>query len=218
MRGNRRQRQLRLCSASPDLLLFFPFIFLLLAVLGLFAACAFSSCGKPGLLTGGGAQPSHCGGFSCCRAQAQSLWHRGLAAPQHVGSSQIRERTHVSPPGKPQSWSLTQASAFLFFKGITVPCLVAQLCPTLRGPLDCGLPGSSLHGIFQARILEWVTISISRGSSWPWDRTRVSCLSCQRLAAGLFTTSTTWEAQMCYWWTVTSLEYLWKVLIRFLEI
>ena len=41
---------------------------------------------------------------------------------------------------------------------------VAQLCPTLRDPMDCSLPGSSVHGIFQARVLEWVAISFSRGS------------------------------------------------------
>ena len=40
-----------------------------------------------------------------------------------------------------------------------------QLCPTLSDPMDCSLPGSSVHGIFQARVLEWVTISSSRGSS-----------------------------------------------------
>ena len=51
---------------------------------------------------------------------------------------------------------------------------VAQLCPTLCDPIDCSLPGSSVHGIFQARILEWVAISFSRGSSRPRDRTRVS--------------------------------------------
>ena len=51
---------------------------------------------------------------------------------------------------------------------------VAQSCPTLCGPMDCSLPGSSVHGIFQARILEWVAISFSRGSSWPRDWTRVS--------------------------------------------
>ena len=51
---------------------------------------------------------------------------------------------------------------------------VAQLCPTLCDPMDCGLPGSSFHGIFQARILEWVAISFSRGSSRPRDWTRVS--------------------------------------------
>ena len=40
-------------------------------------------------------------------------------------------------------------------------CLVAQLCPTLCDPMDYSPPGSSLHGIFQARILEWITISYS---------------------------------------------------------
>ena len=48
---------------------------------------------------------------------------------------------------------------------------VAQSCPTLCDPMDCSLPGSSIHGIFQARILEWVAISFSRGSSRPRDRT-----------------------------------------------
>ena len=42
-------------------------------------------------------------------------------------------------------------------------CEVAQLCPTLCDPVDCSLPGSSIHGIFQARVLEWVAISFSRG-------------------------------------------------------
>ena len=42
---------------------------------------------------------------------------------------------------------------------------VAQSCPTLCYPVDCSLPGSSLHGILQARILNWVAISFSRGSS-----------------------------------------------------
>ena len=51
---------------------------------------------------------------------------------------------------------------------------VAQSCPTLCDPVDCSLPGSSVHGIFQARILEWVAISFSRGSSRPRDRTLVS--------------------------------------------
>ena len=41
-------------------------------------------------------------------------------------------------------------------------------------PMDCSLPGSSVHGILQARILEWVAISFARGSSQPWDQTRVS--------------------------------------------
>ena len=48
-------------------------------------------------------------------------------------------------------------------------CEVAQSCPTLCDPMDCSLPGSSAHGILQARILEWVAISFSRRSSRPRD-------------------------------------------------
>ena len=51
---------------------------------------------------------------------------------------------------------------------------VAQSCPTLCDPMDCSLPGSSVHGIFQTRILEWVAISFSRRSSRPRDWTQVS--------------------------------------------
>ena len=51
-----------------------------------------------------------------------------------------------------------------------------QSCPTLCVPMDCSLPVSSVHGILQARILEWVAIRFSRGSSWPRDWTRV-CVS-----------------------------------------
>ena len=47
-------------------------------------------------------------------------------------------------------------------------------CPTLCNTMDCSPPGSSVHGIFQARVLEWVAISFSRGSSWPRDQTQVS--------------------------------------------
>ena len=50
-----------------------------------------------------------------------------------------------------------------------VLCLVSQSCPTLCIPMDCSLPGSSVHGIFQARILEWVVIPFSRGTSQPRD-------------------------------------------------
>ena len=53
---------------------------------------------------------------------------------------------------------------------------VAQLCLTLCDPVDCSLPGSSVHGILQARILEWVATSFSRGSSRHRYRTQVSCI------------------------------------------
>ena len=53
--------------------------------------------------------------------------------------------------------------------------LVSQSCPTLCNPMDCSPPGSSVHEIFQTRILEWVAISFSRGSSQPRDQTQVFC-------------------------------------------
>ena len=60
---------------------------------------------------------------------------------------------------------------------VHVCVLVAQLCPTLCNPTNCTPPGSSVHGILQARILEWVAIPFSRGSSWPRDWTQVSCIT-----------------------------------------
>ena len=66
---------------------------------------------------------------------------------------------------------------------------VAQSCLTLCNPMDCNLPGSFVHGIFQARILEWVAISFSRESSRAKDRTQVSHIACR-----LFTTGATRES------------------------
>ena len=55
--------------------------------------------------------------------------------------------------------------------------LSCKLCLTLCNPMDCSPPGSSVHGISQARILEWVAISFSRESSQPRNQTHVSCLA-----------------------------------------
>ena len=79
------------------------------------------------------------------------------------------------PPGEPCTSTLCM-------------CLVTQLCLTLCDPMDCSPPGSSVHGIFQARILEWVATHSSRGSSWPRNWTRVSCI-----AGGFFTSWATRE-------------------------
>ena len=68
----------------------------------------------------------------------------------------------------------------------------AQSCLTLCDPMNCSPPGSSIHGIFQARILEWVAISYSRGSSPPRDRTHVSCSSC--VSRRMLYHCATWEA------------------------
>ena len=71
-------------------------------------------------------------------------------------------------------------------------CSVTKLCQNLCDPMDYSLPGSFVHGIFQARILEWVAISFLRGSFQPRDRTLVSCL------AGGFSTAMPPEKPICY--------------------
>ena len=58
-----------------------------------------------------------------------------------------------------------------------VEVLAAQLCSTFCNPVDCNPPGSSVHGIFQASILAWVSIPFSKGSSQPWHQTWVSCIA-----------------------------------------
>ena len=92
--------------------------------------------------------------------------------------------------------------------------LVVQLCPTLCNPIDYSPPDSSVHGILQARPLEWVAIPFSRGYSWLRDWTQVSCIS------GRFFTvwatrkarkslkMPTFEQQQCWW---SSWLWLWTL-------
>ena len=70
---------------------------------------------------------------------------------------------------------------------------VAQSCPTLCDLMDCSLPGSSVQGIFQARVLEWITISFSRGSSQARDQTSISCVSC--IGRWILYHCATWETK-----------------------
>ena len=63
-------------------------------------------------------------------------------------------------------------------------------------PMNCSPPGSSVHGIFQARIVGWVAISYSKGSSQPRDQTHVSCISCN--GRQILYCCTTWEAQCSF--------------------
>ena len=72
-------------------------------------------------------------------------------------------------------------------------CVLAQSCPTLRGSMGCNPPGSSVHGVLQARILEWVAISSSRGFSRSRDRTYLACIGRQILYRGA-----TGEARITY--------------------
>ena len=73
---------------------------------------------------------------------------------------------------------------------------VSKLCLTLCDPMDCSPPGSSVPGILQARMLEWVAMASSRGSSWPRDPIRVSYICSQILYCWA-----TREAShhWCYW-------------------
>ena len=91
--------------------------------------------------------------------------------------------------------------------GQQMDVLVAQSCPTLCDPMDCSPQGSSVHGILQARILQWVAISFSRASSQPRDWTWVTC------TAGRF--FTIWAQQIgSFIWTIISLSccnQLWEL-------
>ena len=103
-------------------------------------------------------------------------------------------------------------------------CFVAKLCPTLCDRVDCGLPGSSVHGISQARILEWVTIFFSRRSSRPRDLTTTtirkhqffsaqpSLWSNSHICAWLMEKSQLWlyrslSAKWCFWFLICCLFF-----------
>ena len=64
----------------------------------------------------------------------------------------------------------------MWTSNINSMCLGAQSCPILCDSMDCSPPGSSVHGTLQARILQWVAMPSSRGSSQPRDQTQVSCI------------------------------------------
>ena len=115
------------------------------------------------------------------RAQAQDLWHTGLIALHHVGSSRTRDRTHVPCIGRwiLNHWTTREAPAGAFsketylrdtkflhgnehyFKHACMQTKSLQSCPILSDPMDCSPPGCSVRGILQARILEWVAMPFS---------------------------------------------------------
>ena len=83
--------------------------------------------------------------------------------------------------------------------------------------MDCSPPGSSVHGIFQARMLEWFAIFYSKGSSRARDQTCISCISC--ISSGFFTASITWEAlekELKVFGPKASIIIIWSPLIIFL--
>ena len=76
--------------------------------------------------------------------------------------------------------------------------MVAHLCLTLCDPMDCSPPGSSVHGIFQARVLEWLLLPPPENLPYPGIEP-VSVMS-PALACGFFTPSATWEVYLYTWW------------------
>ena len=106
--------------------------------------------------------------FSCSR----TIYWRAFSPLNYLGTVIKINWFHICEPISGLSvlfnWSIQLNS--------TRAC--AQPCLTLCDPMDCSLPGCSAHGVFQARILEWVAISSSRKSFWPRDWTHVSCVSC----------------------------------------
>ena len=104
-------------------------------------------------------------------------WSRWDETDVWIGSTAMGVVGAVTHVGSGLAWA-----CWLGRRMCRVLVLVAQSCPTLCKPVDCSPQSFSVHGILQARILEWVAISFSRRSSRPRDRTWVSCI-----AGGCFT-------------------------------
>ena len=109
-------------------------------------------------------------------------------------------------------WSnIKEWSSHLFlYIHLCVQAKLLQSCMTLWDLRNCNLPGSSVHGILQETILEWVAVSSSRGSSRPRDQTHVFCISCisgrfftaEPLGKSLYVLTCT----ICSWWTLHELS------------
>ena len=132
--------------------------------------------------------------------QQPAQWLDQEEAPKHFPKPNLHQKRSWSPfSGLLLVWSTT--AFWILMKPLHLRSMLSksmkwsemkwkslssvQLC----NPKDCSLPGSPVHGILEARILEWVAIPFSRVSSWPRDQTRVSCIT-----GRFFTVWTTREA------------------------
>ena len=117
---------------------------------------------------------------------------KATSDPFSPGATLASERSHIFPTSPPHllfvlrsiaaSFPLTPHQMQILYSMNSLWNILwamsIQSCPTLCNPMDCSPPGSSIHGVLQARILEWVTMFSSRGSSQPRDPTCFSYVSC----------------------------------------
>ena len=134
---------------------------------------------------------------------AQLSPHRSSPSGNHGSSTLVTAAVPFVPPvlgavsllslisGFPTVSCLSFHVSNTLYNRVKVKALVTQSYLILCDPMDCNPPGCSVHGILQARILEWVPILFSRGSSWPRDQTPVSCI-----AGGFFTVWATRKAPL----------------------
>ena len=120
-----------------------------------------------------------CSFFSTCRSI------RKLSAQDHHHSTPVRNKRHVNEHCK--LWSIM----FILIRYLC--CVMLSSLWLFCDRMDGSPPCSSVHGIFQARMLEWIAISYSRGSSQPRDWACVSCISC--IGRQILYHWATWEAQ-----------------------
>ena len=147
--------------------------------------------GRRGVLAGDSVQRLWCFQLPC----SEPLWARGgrvgsRAAESHLlqeGSRKglCRTRKGIWLPSDLFSGCAAQSVSHsrwihLLFRQVKCVCSVASGICNLCDPMDCSPSGSSVRGILQARILEWVATPSPRGSSWPRDRTHISFVSCMQ--------------------------------------
>ena len=132
----------------------------------------------------------------CCQRCLPTLWSqiRLFLRKQNKQNERREERLHFKHLHYLNTLHLLRSC----LKSLCAACMHTkslQLCLTLCNPMDHSLLGSSVHGILQARLLEWVAMTSSRGASQLRDQTHISYVSL--IGGWFFTTNTTWEAQKC---------------------